>query len=30
MKQRTENNGSKNNNWETPEYIYILERKINR
>ena len=23
MKQRSEKNGSKNDNWETPEYIYI-------
>jgi len=27
MKLRTEDNGSKNDNWETPEYIYIWLNK---
>ncbi len=28
MKERTEINGSKNDNWETPEYIMNIVRKI--
>jgi site-specific DNA-methyltransferase (adenine-specific) len=30
MKTRSESNGSKNDNWETPEYIYIpLKKEFN-
>jgi len=28
MKQKTESNGSKNNDWETPEYIYKAIKQI--